>query len=74
MTSPMPVNSRKPCNCWTQVRDPDAQRASLEAVLPEWLEADPAAARAAFDAASLTALDRERWEQRMDSLRLPREP
>jgi hypothetical protein len=74
MTSPMPVNSRKPCNCWTQVRDPDAQRASLEAVLPEWLEADPAAARAAFDAAPLTALDRERWEQRMDSLRLPREP
>ena len=48
-----------------RIHDPDAQRASLEALLPHWLEADPAVARAAFDAAPLTALERERWEQRL---------
>jgi hypothetical protein len=57
-----------------QVRDPDAQRASLEAVLPKWLEADPSAARAAFASAPLTALERERWEQRLNSLQSPQGP
>ena len=46
-----------------KVQSPEAWRTSFNAVLPYWMEADPAAARAAFASAPLTALERERWQQ-----------
>ena len=46
-----------------RLTDADAWRKSFEIVLPYWMDADPSAARAAFNAASLTALERERWQR-----------
>ena len=46
-----------------RVESPEAWRTSFESVLPYWMETDPAAARAAFASAPLTALERERWQQ-----------
>ena len=46
-----------------KVHDSGAWRQSFQAMLPYWMDVDPAAARAAFDAAPLTALERERWQQ-----------
>jgi hypothetical protein len=43
--------------------DPDVRRDVILNVLPAWMDADPAAARAAFDATSMTALERERRER-----------
>lgn len=43
--------------------DPDTRHASTLSLLPAWMDADPAAARAAFNATPMTALDRERWER-----------
>ena len=46
-----------------RVEDRDAWSRSFQAVLPYWMDADPAAARAAFNKAPLTALERERCLQ-----------
>ncbi len=45
------------------IHDRTAWRESFEAMLPAWMDADPAKARAAFEKAPLTALERERWER-----------
>ena len=45
------------------IPDPQQRRAALESILPQWMDADPAAARAAFNAAPFTALERERWQR-----------
>jgi hypothetical protein len=45
------------------VPNEDSRAAALKGLLPYWMDADPAAARAAFEAAPLTALERERWER-----------
>lgn len=45
----------------SRIQGSETWRASFEAILPAWMDADPAAARGAFDAAPLTALERERW-------------
>ena len=46
-----------------RTEDRGAWRESFQAVLPYWMDADPVAARAAFEAAPLTALERERWQR-----------
>lgn len=46
-----------------RIPDPQQRRAALESILPQWMDADPAAARAAFNAAPFTALERERWQR-----------
>lgn len=46
-----------------KVEDRGAWRAAFQELLPYWMDHDPAAARAALDAAPLTALERERWAQ-----------
>jgi hypothetical protein len=45
------------------VRDPNIRRSALESLLPAWMEADPVAAKAAYEAVPFTALERERWDQ-----------
>jgi hypothetical protein len=45
------------------IQDRTVWRESFEAMLPYWMDADPAQARAAFARAPLTALERERWER-----------
>lgn len=46
-----------------RITDSNARRETLEKLLPQWMDADPAAARAAFNAAPFTTLERERWQQ-----------
>ncbi len=46
-----------------RIKDRGAWRESFHAVLPYWMDADPAAARTAFEAAPLSALERERWRR-----------
>jgi len=46
-----------------RIEDRTVWRESFEAMLPAWMDADPAKARAAFEQAPLTALERERWER-----------
>jgi hypothetical protein len=43
------------------IRDQEVWRTGFNAVLPYWMDNDPAAARAAFEKAPLTALEKERW-------------
>jgi hypothetical protein len=45
-----------------QIQDPALRLTSLESVLSVWMDTDPAAARAAFNASPFTALERERWQ------------
>jgi hypothetical protein len=47
-----------------RITDPAVRRTALESILPDWMDTDPTAARAAFNAAPLTALEREQWEQK----------
>ena len=46
-----------------RIPDPQQRRTALEGILPQWMDADPAAARDAFNAAPFTALERERWQR-----------
>jgi hypothetical protein len=46
-----------------RLHDPEVWSDSFQAVLPAWMDADPKAARAAFNAAPLTALERERLQR-----------
>jgi hypothetical protein len=45
------------------IRDPDTWSKSFQSLLPAWMDADPKAAREAFNAAPLTALERERLQR-----------
>lgn len=45
------------------LQDRESWSRGFQAVLPYWMDADPAAARSAFISAPLTALERERWER-----------
>jgi len=54
---------REAVELYQRIPNANVQRAALEGLLPAWMDADPQAARAAFDAAPFTALEREKWER-----------
>jgi hypothetical protein len=54
---------REAVELYQRIPDANVQRAALEGLLPAWMDADPQAARAAFDAAPFTALEREKWQR-----------
>jgi hypothetical protein len=64
---------REAVELYHRIDDPGVRQAALEGLLPAWMDDDPQAARAAFEAASFTALERERWE-RHPAFLLHREP
>ena len=45
------------------ISDAESHCSALQGLLPTWMDADPVAARAAYEAAPLTALHREQWER-----------
>jgi hypothetical protein len=65
MIAPLASTGRLPeaLQVLERIHDPAAWSTAFQNLLPAWMDADPAAARAAFNTAPLTALERERLQR-----------